>query len=126
MENEELYNSLVKLLKMFKNKPYHLAKYFIDNNALNDDFIKKIQNSEHLKNNNLNNENTSVYFLDLAEMKEYYQSILDSIDNPKEKSIEDITIEFNNKLNKLIKEELYEDASRIRDFMIKNNIKINN
>ena len=43
MENEELYRSLVILLKMFKNRPYHLAKYLVENSALTDEFIKKLK-----------------------------------------------------------------------------------
>ena len=42
MENEELYRSLVIMLKMFKNRPYHLAKYLVENSALTEDFIKKL------------------------------------------------------------------------------------
>ena len=34
MENEDLYRNLVILLKMFKNRPYHLAKYLIENYSL--------------------------------------------------------------------------------------------
>ena len=49
MENEELYRSLVLLLKMFKNRPYHLAKYLVENSALTEDFIKKLKNSDKLK-----------------------------------------------------------------------------
>lgn len=49
MENEDLYRNFVILLKMFKNRPFHLAKYLIENSALTEDFIKKVMNSSSLK-----------------------------------------------------------------------------
>ena len=48
MENEELYRNLVIFLKMFKNRPYHLAKQLIENDALTKDFIKKISDNPKL------------------------------------------------------------------------------
>jgi excinuclease UvrABC helicase subunit UvrB len=128
--NEELNRSLVLLLKMFKNRPYHLAKYLIDNSALNQDFIKKILKSDKLKE--LSDENSSsvvpVYFVDISQMDEFYKSFIDDIKQiSKEKSIEDITKDLNEKLNDCIKNEKYEDAARIRDYMLRNGIKrINN
>ena len=128
--NEELNRSLVLLLKMFKNRPYHLAKYLIDNSALNQDFIKKILKSDKLKE--LNDEDSPsvmpVYFVDISQMDEFYNSFIDDIKQiSKEKSLEDVTKELNEKLNDCIKNEKYEDAARIRDYMLRNGIKrINN
>ena len=51
-ENEKLYKNLLMILKMFKNRPYHLAKYLVDNNAFDQKFIDKIINSEKLKDLN--------------------------------------------------------------------------
>ena len=48
MENEDLYRNLVILLKMFKNRPYHLAKYLIENSALTNEFIKKVSENSKL------------------------------------------------------------------------------
>lgn len=132
MENEELYRSLVILLKMFKNRPYHLAKYLVENSALTDEFIKKLKNSDRLKE--LNDEEkseqkllpvpVSVYFLDISHMENFYNSFIDDIKQlSKEKSIEEITKEVNKKLDDLIKQEKYEEAARVRDYMNRNNIK---
>ena len=52
-KNEELNKSLVVLLKMFKNRPYHLAKYLIENSALNNEFINKLTKSDKLKKTNI-------------------------------------------------------------------------
>lgn len=135
MENEELYRSLVLLLKMFKNRPYHLAKYLVENSALTEDFIKKLKNSDKLKE--LNGEEKSsepkllpvpvpVYFLDISQMENFYSSFIDDIKQlSKEKNIEQITKELNIKLDELIKQEKYEEAARVRDYMTRNNIKRN-
>lgn len=127
--NEELNRNLVLLLKMFKNRPYHLAKYLIDNSALNQEFIKKILKSDRLKE--LSDEDSPsvlpVYFVDISQMDEFYNSFIDDIKQiSKEKSIEELTNELNEKLNDCIRNEKYEDAARIRDYMLRNGIKRNN
>jgi len=50
MGNEDLYRNLYLLLKVFKNRPFHLAKYLLDNKALNDSFLKKVAESDKIKN----------------------------------------------------------------------------
>jgi len=134
MENEDIYKNLVLLLKMFKNRPYHLAKYLVDNSALTDDFIKKIKNSDKLKEISDEEKNEQkflpapvpVYFVDISQMENFYNSLTDDIKSlSKEKGIEQITKELNEKLNNCIKSEKYEDAARIRDYMDRNGIKRN-
>jgi hypothetical protein len=127
-KNDELNKSLVVLLKMFKNRPYHLAKYLIDNSALNSDFIKKITNSDKLKK--LSDDNQSdkpivpVYFVNISQMNEFYDSFIDDIGQiSKEKSLEELTKDINQKLDNLIKDERFEEATRVRDYMVRNGIK---
>jgi excinuclease UvrABC helicase subunit UvrB len=132
MENEELYRSLVLMLKMFKNRPYHLAKYLVENSALTDDFIKKIKNSDKLKEMNEDEKSSEqkllpvpvpVYFVDISQMENFYNSFIDDIKQlSKEKSIGEITKDLNKKLDDLIKQEKYEEAARVRDYMMRNNI----
>lgn len=132
MENEELYRSLVIMLKMFKNRPYHLAKYLVENSALTDDFIKKIKNSDKLKEMNEDEKSSEqkllpvpvpVYFVDISQMENFYNSFIDDIKQlSKEKSIVEITKDLNKKLDDLIKQEKYEEAARVRDYMMRNNI----
>lgn len=127
MENEDLYRNLVILLKMFKNRPYHLAKYLIDNYAFNKDFIKKV--SENAKLNDISEEDEDKlkqpnYFLDISKMNDHYNSFTDEIKLlEKSKTPLEIEEELNEKLNKLLFDEKYEDAARIRDYMTKNKIK---
>lgn len=135
MENEELYRSLVIMLKMFKNRPYHLAKYLVENSALTEEFIKKIKNSDKLKELNEDEKSSEqkllpvpvpVYFVDISQMENFYNSFIDDIKQlSKEKSIEEITKNLNEKLDDLIKQEKYEEAARVRDYMTRNNIKRN-
>jgi excinuclease UvrABC helicase subunit UvrB len=135
MENEELYRSLVILLKMFKNRPYHLAKYLVENSALTEEFIRKLKNSDRLKELNEDEKSSEqkllpvpvpVYFVDISQMENFYNSFVDDIQQlSKQKGIEEVTKELNNKLDDLIKKEKYEEAARVRDYMNRNNIKRN-
>ena len=127
MENEDLYRNLVILLKMFKNRPYHLSKYLIENSALTPEFIKKV--SENGKLTNLSEEQDDkskqpIYFLDIGKMNDYYSSFADDIKLlEKGKTPAEIEADLNERLDKLLFEEKYEDAARVRDYMVKNKIK---
>jgi len=123
-DNEHLYKNLISILKLFKNRPHHLAKYLIENEAFNSNFIMKLIDSYKLNEINKEESKTfvkSVYFIDISQMKDYFNSFTDEI-KTKSKSPSIITKELNEKLDKFIKEEKYEDAIRIRDYMNKNNI----
>lgn len=54
-------------------------------------------------------------------MEEFYNSLLTETKIDSNES--NIEFELNDKLDKLIKQEKYEEASRLRDYMNKNNIK---
>lgn len=125
--NDQLYKNLITILKLFKNRPYHLAKYLIENDAFNDSFNKRLLESDKL--NEIGEESKSlvkaVYFVDITQMTDYFNSFTDEI-NSKTKSIKTITKELNLKLDQCLKDEKYEDAIRLRDYMIKHNIPRNN
>ena len=125
MKNEDLYRNLVILLKMFKNRPFHLAKYLIENSALNEEFIKKLSDSEKLKEFSEDDElKSKTLFLDINQMNDYYNSLTDDIKKiGVAKTPEEIAEALNQKLESLILEENYEDAARLRDYMFRNNIK---
>lgn len=122
-DEERTYKNLYLLLKMFKNRPYHLAKYLVDNDALTTKFLEKIEASDRLtelsKDENI--KLLPVYLPNINQMNEYYNSLLDT--ESKSKSIEEITQSLNEKLEQCIKNEQYEDAARIRDFMKRKGIK---
>lgn len=125
---DKLYKNLTILLKIFRNRPNHLAKYLIENKAFSEDFVKKILNSDKL--NKLTSENESGLFLDSIE-EEYFTNFdemdafyLDLLEKSSAKDSSQMEDEFNAKLNShLIKEE-YEMAAKIRDYMIRNKITI--
>jgi hypothetical protein len=118
MENNEIYKNLLTLLKLFKNRPYHLAKYLIDNNSLNKTFIKKVLNSDKL-NEISNKENFILNFNNIEKMEQFYVSLIDG-DDMMNKSEE---IDLKSELNKLIQDEKYEEAANLRDYIINKNIK---
>src|ERR1019366_8658290 len=126
--NEELYKNLVILLKMFKNRPYHLARYLVENSSLSHDFIKKLLKSDKLKEISDKEVDSSsiipAYFVDIQQMEDFYVSFIDDIKKLSNgKSIEEVTKEINQKLDGYIKSEKFEDAARIRDYMVRNGIK---
>lgn len=103
----------VNLLRLFKNKPYHLAKFLIENDAINNDFFEKIQKSEKLQDcDDIENIN----FNDINEMNNYYLSIID-MNSYDGKTKEDLEKELNEKLDHFIKSEEYESAAYLRDYM---------
>lgn len=124
-ENDKIYQNLITILKLFQNRPYHLAKYLIETEAFNNEFIDKIKNSEKLNSLNQDDDGTSlkaIYFVDVSHMKDFFNSLTDDVYDKKLKNKRDVVKELNAKLDKCLKEERYEDAIRIRDYMQKNGI----
>lgn len=122
-KNDRIWNNLNLLLKMFKNRPYHLAKYLIDNDALNQDFLNKIERSDKLREFGESDETkfNNIYHTNISKMDEFFYSLLEN--DEKKKTLEEITQELNLKLIECIKNEFYEDAARIRDYMRRKGIK---
>lgn len=126
MENEDLYVALTNFLKLFKNRPNHLARFLLDNNVLTEDIIKKLKNSDKLKKLKAEDteEITNMHFNDISQMDNFYNSFIDDINQLyKNKNIEQVTKELNAKLDKLIVDEEYVKAAKLRDYMKRNNIK---
>jgi hypothetical protein len=126
--NEDVYKNLVSLLKLFKNRPYHLAKYLADNEALSKEFIEKLSQSDRLKNlseENTEKKNLPIHFLDISKMEDYFSSLID-LKSMKDRTIEELTLDLNSKLDELIKNEKYEDAASLRDYMVSRGIKRTN
>ena len=122
-----IWENLNNLLRLFKNRPHHLAKFLIENGALTKEFTEKLRDSDKL--NNLTNselEYWDMYFKDIPTMNNFFNSFLDDIETMKKtKSMEQISMDMNRKLTESIKSERFEDAARIRDYMLRNNIKRN-
>jgi hypothetical protein len=133
MINEVFFKNLVILFKIFKERPNHLVKYLSDNEAFSEDFIKTIINSERLNdlrpkdevdyfNNNFSYSEDNLSFSSFDEMNEYYEDILKNIkpDNDSNSLMEQLNV----KLENYIKNEKYEEAAKLRDYMYNKNIKI--
>ena len=120
-KDQTVFNNLVILLTQFKTRPYYLAKFLIRNSCLSENFIKKLNKSDKFKSiKNLEDIN----FYDISHMEDYFESLLLDKQFLEERTLEQITIELNEKLKKSIEEERYEDSQKLRDYMLKNNIKI--
>lgn len=119
-----LEKNLISFLRLFQNRPFHLSKYLLDNNCLKEEFIASIETSKKLNDLTEKYENSdipTIYFLNFKEMMKFYENISNEYnlsDFENNKVIEQI----NSKLDSLIKSEKYEEAIKIRDFMIQNNI----
>jgi hypothetical protein len=121
--NHEFDNFLV-ILKLFKNRPYHLSKFLIENKAINPDFLKKINDNDTLSDMSVNGvSDKQLHFNSISDMNKYYSSIIDDLENLRRKKTKDeLEIELNFKLKKSIEMEDYEEAARIRDYMKTNNL----
>jgi len=118
------YQNLLIVLKLFQNRPHHLSKFLIENKALNPDFLDKITDSDKLSDMAKNGiKDNYLHFNSISEMKKYYSSLIDDLENlKKKKTKEELEIELNQKLKSAIESEDYDAASRIRDYMRLNNI----
>ena len=110
-------SNLIKLFKMFKNRPNHFYKFLKENDALKEDFIKRVNSNGKLKR--INN-STTQNFSNIDEMQDYLNSLIDLSDDNEQTSLEQ---RLNKKLKESIEKEDYESASKIRDHMKKLNFK---
>ena len=115
MENSQKYKSLVNFLKFFIGRPHHLAKYLLENDTLNDKFLKSLDNNENLLDSKI--KDLEIYFIDINQMNTFFQSLITK--NSKKVNLQDLKTELNKELDVCIKEERYEDAIRIRDYLKK-------
>jgi cysteinyl-tRNA synthetase len=117
-------SNLNNLFKLFKNRPNYLTRFLLDANAFNDSFLKKVKNNSKLSED-FNESELNNYFNSIEDMKDYYSSFINELDSTKKKkSKEQILEELTIKIKEAINNENYEEASRIRDYIIRNNLKI--
>ena len=117
--------NLISFLKLFQNRPFHLAKYLLENNGLSDEFIDKITKSEKLNflSENLGiDELPDLNFKNFKEMMKFFENI-DNEYNSEYKNKEQLTSELNKKMDFYIQSDRFEEAIKLRDYMIRNHIK---
>jgi len=123
MENEDLYRNFVTLLKLFKNRPYHLAKYLIQNGAVKEEFLSKIVNSDRLRNLKEDDFNDKI-FMDINQMNDFFNSLTTEVKKLSMfRTNDEIEQDLNKKLADLLNDEKYEEAAILRDYMFSNGIK---
>jgi protein-arginine kinase activator protein McsA len=107
------YKNLSKFLKFFINRPNHLARSLIDNDALNKEFLNKISS---LDNSEMDESKLiSVYFLDINQMNNFFKKLIEKNDSNYSNS--NLIEELEKELQNCLFEERYEDAIRIRDYL---------
>lgn len=107
---EKTLKNLIKVLSLFEGRSNHLAKFLIDNELLNNAFLSRLKTVKDID---------IPHFLNINEMDDFFEGIIKS-DSETE---DELIIKFNNKLNELIKNEQYEKAIGVRDYMIRKKIK---
>lgn len=121
--SKQEHSNLINLFKLFKNRPNHLVRFLLDNDALNDKFIKRVKNnlklSEDIQESDLNKS-----FDSIDDMKDHFSLFINDIEvSKKKKSKAEIIEELILKIKEAVESENYEEAARIRDYMIRNNLK---
>lgn len=128
-EIKKFEKNLITFLKLFHNRPLHLAKYFIDNDSFNENFKNNIFNNKKLEDLTEKYQVTglpNIYFLNFKEMLKFFENLSNELTFDTELDKEKITDELNSKLDNLLKLERYEEAIKVRDYMLQNNIKRKN
>jgi protein-arginine kinase activator protein McsA len=136
--NDEIRDNLIIILKLFKNKPQYLIKFLLENNAFNEDFLRKVFDSVELNRLRTLNEDEEEeceedlfgdipHFKSIDDMNQYFKNIISNGYSLDEDNIyEKLNVELRNtlvtQLRKAIAEERYEDAADIRDRMHQLNI----
>lgn len=129
-KNDKLYNNLIVLFKMFKNKPHQLAKYLMQSDAFNDIFLEKIIHSKKL--NELDEKirtgknpfpEEQKHFNNISELKKSQADILrPEVKLLENKDVKQLEQNLNKQLREAEEKEDFEKAATIRDYMLMLNI----
>lgn len=127
---DKVYNNLILLLKMFKNKPYQLGKYLMQNDALNEIFLEKLLHSkklneldEKIRNGNNPFPEEQKHFNNIYELKKSQSDILrPEVKMLENKDIKQLEQNLNKQLREAEEKEDFEKAATIRDYMLMLNI----
>ena len=126
-EFDDFEKNLVCFLRLYQNRYHHLSKYLIENNCLSQEFIENIKSSKKLSDLSQKyelQELPNIYFSNFKEMNKFFDNLSTNY-NFEGADTEKISEQLNSKLEELLKNERYEEAIKIRDYMIQNNIKRN-
>ena len=113
MVNKNFENNMVKLTKIFNNRPNHFIKFLIENNAFNKNFISKVDKSDNL--NSFSIDMTTYDFNGFTQMEEFFNSLISESDNDREL----LEQELREQLLSYVNSEKYTEAAKIRDIIKK-------
>lgn len=122
MNNSDKERKILTLIKLFNNRPHVLTRYLIQNSAFSNTFLDKLMNNKKIDDilkGDMDNIIQDYDFNTISDVENYYNSFLEESG----KTRLELSNELNTKLKNAIKNEKYEDAAKIRDYMKKNNIK---
>lgn len=103
MSDREKIEALSNLIAAFGDRRHHLAKFLIDNKAVTEAFLRGIDLHGHARRDD---------FVDISELEQHYGSIIGQGRSTAETNLDE-------RLDRLIREEKYEDAARLRDYIAK-------
>ncbi len=103
MRREDKIQALANLMRLFGGRHNHLAKFLVDNDAVADAFLRRIDCSALEPRTD---------FSSISEIEGYFASALGS-DGPVTE------VDLDERLARLLEDEKYEDAARLRDYMRK-------
>jgi hypothetical protein len=125
----DLQRKLAALFHMFRDKPHMLADYFEKYDALNDNFMSMILNSESLDKIADKMENDEdiekPYFTNIEDMQIYYNSLFEADRTTKRTNIHPVLGASTNEealrkqLADAVEADDFEKAVKIRDYMLK-------
>lgn len=117
MDNKKiLIDKLYNFFNMFGDKKYIMISYMLDHNVFTNDFINNI-----LNNKKFDNIIDVPQFDKMENILPFYNTILDNFEDCGD-TIEEITLNLNNKMDEYIYKDMFEEAIRLRDYMKKNKI----
>jgi excinuclease UvrABC helicase subunit UvrB len=118
-------SNLINLFKLFKNRPNHLVRFLLDNDALNDKFLNRVKNNMNLSNN-IQESDLNKSFDSIEDMKDHFSLFINDVEiSKKKKTKEELIEELTLKIKDAVDNEDYEEAARVRDYMVRNNLKKN-
>lgn len=122
MKNDT-FQQLITLLQLFNGMPELLAQKLLQFNCLHPDFLRRINENNHLHDYALNNDliNAKPYFKSMNELHIYYDKFfLESQQEEKQKMLpaaKDPSLVLQKQLEKAVHSEEYELAACIRNYM---------
>jgi excinuclease UvrABC helicase subunit UvrB len=118
-------SNLINLFKLFKNRPNHLVRFLLDNDALNDKFLNRVKNNMNLSND-IQESDLNKSFDSIEDMKDHFSLFINDVEiSKKKKTKEELIEELTLKIKDAVDNEDYEEAARVRDYMVRNNLKKN-